>query len=186
MLTFPPPHLALKKSEPVDHTALNANMAKERLLTRLRTLISTSQKSLTAAQQRYKQAFDERVRPSKHVYKNGDLVFVKHESDTSDLSDHRLRTEVTDPVPIVRVNYDKRYVAGPLKLMNSPNFYRGEWFKHFVVDEIYLPSQIPFGGEFLSEMLRTTGDCSRTLSITTSGLQPCVVLFSGADVLLNS
>ena len=73
--------------------------------------MKTSGAALKKAQQRYKANFDERVRPTKHVYKSGDLVFVRRESNSSGMPDHKLRTEVTDPVPIKKVNTASRYVV---------------------------------------------------------------------------
>ena len=111
MLTYPPPHLALQSSEEVDHSDLSVTQAKQRLLTRLKHLMRTSGKALNDAQRRYKANFDERVRPSKHEYKEGDLVFVRREANASGIPDHKLRTEVTDPLPIKRVSRSGRYVV---------------------------------------------------------------------------
>ena len=111
MLTYPPPHLAISKSDHVELDDLNVNQSKQKLLRRLKHLMNTSRKNLNKAQQRYKQNFDERVKPTTHVYRPGDLVFVRREANTSGLPDHKLRTEVTDALPIVRVNAPGRYVV---------------------------------------------------------------------------
>ena len=115
MLTYPPPHLALAKSETVDHEDLTAGMVKKKMLIRLRHLMNTSSKNLAKAQARYKNNFDERVRPSRHVYAPGDLVFVRREANPSGMPDHKLRTEVTDPVPIKHVDHEGRYVRVTLR-----------------------------------------------------------------------
>ena len=111
MLTYPPPHLAIAKSEKLDLSELNTNQTKEKLLRRLSHLMKTSGEKLRQAQLRYKNNFDERVRPTSHVYKPGDLVYVRREANPSGMPDHKLRTEVTDPVPIKRVNHKSRYVV---------------------------------------------------------------------------
>ena len=111
MLTYPPPHLAISKSEQLDLSELNVNQTKEKLLRRLQHLMKTSGQTLKKAQERYKANFDERVRPTSHVYRPGDMVYVRREANASGMPDHKLRTEVTDPLPIQRVNTAARYVV---------------------------------------------------------------------------
>ena len=95
MLTYPPPHLALQKSQAVDHKDLTTGMVKDRYLRRLQSLMKSASKKLEAAQARYKKNFDSRVRHSPHRFATGDTVFVRREASKQGESEHKLRSKVS-------------------------------------------------------------------------------------------
>ena len=111
MITYPPPHLSLTRADAVDHTDLTVRMVKQRFLKRLKNLMATAKSQLEKAQAKYKENFDDRVKPSAEKYRKNDYVFISREAVATGLSDHKLRSKAIGPFKILRVNPIARYAV---------------------------------------------------------------------------
>lgn len=114
VLTRAPKPLALANAETIDHDALPPSKVKERLHLRLRKLMQSADRRLSAAQHAYKANYDKRVRPHRQTLKVGDSVFVQRETATEQedrekrnrsgaVGDHKLRSKALGPFPVVKV-----------------------------------------------------------------------------------
>ena len=114
VLTRPPSHLNLENVETINPEAYGPRQTEQRFSQRLRSLMQSAHKRLTARQARYKPDFDKRVRNFNTSITPGELVFVQRETATESeerhktsrgkaIGYHKLRPKAFGPFPVVSV-----------------------------------------------------------------------------------